>query len=60
MIVGTVRRREAVIRLTLRGFRGRQQVIEAVIDSGYTGWLTLPPAVIGWEPEHLRCLSGEG
>jgi clan AA aspartic protease len=31
----------------LSGFRGRQQEIEAVVDSGYTGWLTLPPAVIG-------------
>ena len=47
MIVGIVRRREALIRLTIRGFRGRQQEIEAVVDSGYTGWLTLPPAVIG-------------
>jgi clan AA aspartic protease len=46
MIVGIVRRREPLIRLTIRGFRGRQQEIEAVVDSGYTGWLTLPPAVI--------------
>src|SRR5437660_4810129 len=36
----------ARIRLTIRGFRGRQQEIEAVIDSGYTGWLTLPPTAI--------------
>ena len=27
-------------------FRGCQQEIEAVIDSGYTGWLTLPPTAI--------------
>ena len=47
MIVGIVRGREALFRLTIRGFRGRQQEIEAVVDSGYTGWLTLPPAVIG-------------
>jgi clan AA aspartic protease len=46
MIVGIVRRREPLISLTVRGFRGRQQEIEAVIDSRYTGWLTLPPAVI--------------
>jgi clan AA aspartic protease len=46
MIVGIVRRREALIRLTIRGFRGREQEIDAVVDSGYTGWLTLPPAVI--------------
>jgi clan AA aspartic protease len=47
MIGGIVQRREPLIRLTVRGFRGRQQVIEAVVDTGFTGWLTLPPAVIG-------------
>jgi clan AA aspartic protease len=46
MIVGMVRGREPLIRLTLRGWRGRQREIEAVVDTGYTGWLTLPPAVI--------------
>ena len=46
MIVGIVQGREALIRLTVRGFRGLQQEIEAVVDSGYTGWLTLPPSVI--------------
>ena len=46
MIVGIVQGREALIRLTVRGFRGRQQDIKAVVDSGYTGWLTLPPTVI--------------
>jgi clan AA aspartic protease len=46
MIVGVVRRREALVPLTVRGFRGLQQEVEAVVDSGYTGWLTLPPAVI--------------
>lgn len=46
MIVGTVRAREPLIRLTIRGFRGRRQEIHAVVDSGYTGWLTLPPAVL--------------
>jgi clan AA aspartic protease len=46
MIVGVVRGREARVRLTLRGYRGRQQELDAVVDSGYTGWLTLPPAAI--------------
>lgn len=46
MIVGVVRGREALIRLTIRGLRGRQRVIEAVIDTGYTGWLTLSPTAI--------------
>jgi clan AA aspartic protease len=47
MIVGVVQRREPLIRLTIRGFRGLQQEVEAVVDTGYTGWLTLPPTVIG-------------
>jgi clan AA aspartic protease len=55
MIVGVVRRREPLIRLTVRGFRGRRQEVEAVVDSGYTGWLTLPPAVIA--VLHLRWRS---
>lgn len=46
MIVGIVRGREALIRLTIRGYRGLQQEVETVVDSGYTGWLTLPPTVI--------------
>jgi clan AA aspartic protease len=46
MIVGMVRAREPMIRLAVRGFRGREQKIEAVVDTGYTGWLTLPPDVI--------------
>jgi clan AA aspartic protease len=46
MIVGIVQGREPLIWLTTRGLRGRQQEIEAVVDSGYTGWLTLPPTAI--------------
>ena len=46
MIVGMVKGREPLIRLTICGFRGRRQEIEAVVDTGYTGWLTLPPTVI--------------
>ncbi len=46
MITGVVQAREARIRLTVRGPRRREQEIEAVIDTGYTAWLTLPPSVI--------------
>jgi clan AA aspartic protease len=46
MIVGIVKARAPLIRLTIHGFRGREREIEAVVDTGYTGWLTLPPAVI--------------
>lgn len=46
MITGTVQSDEARIRLKVIGKRGREQEIEAVIDSGYSGALTLPPALI--------------
>ncbi len=46
MITGTVRSDEARIRLMVRGLRGRNQEVEAVIDTGYTASLTLPPALI--------------
>ncbi len=37
---------EAVVRLTVRGPSGQSQEIEAVIDTGYNGFLTLPPALV--------------
>ena len=46
MIIGTVKSDEARIRLQVKGLRGREQEVEAVSDSGFTGALTLPPAVI--------------
>jgi clan AA aspartic protease len=46
MITGVVQSDEARIRLTVRGPRGREQEVEAIIDTGYTASLTLPPSVI--------------
>ena len=47
MIRGTVNpRQEAVVRLRLRGPTGTEVDIEVLIDTGYTGSLTLPPAVV--------------
>jgi clan AA aspartic protease len=46
MITGAVKSNEARIRLKVKGRRGREQDVEAVIDSGYSGALTLPPALI--------------
>jgi clan AA aspartic protease len=46
MIVGIVQARKPLIRLTICGSRGYQQEIEAVVDTGYTGWLTLLPDMI--------------
>jgi clan AA aspartic protease len=46
MITGMVQSGEGRIRLTVKGARGREQEIEAAIDTGYTAALTLPPALI--------------
>jgi clan AA aspartic protease len=46
MITGVVQSGEGRIRLTVKGRAGQEQEIEAVIDTGYTASLTLPPAVI--------------
>ena len=37
---------EAVISLTLQGAEGRLRDIEAVVDTGYTGFLTLPSGLV--------------
>jgi clan AA aspartic protease len=37
---------EAIVRLTVRGPAGPARRIRAVIDTGYNGWLTLPPGHI--------------
>jgi clan AA aspartic protease len=46
MIAGAVNDREARIRLSVRGPDEREQEIEAVVDTGYTASLSLPPAQI--------------
>ena len=47
MIQGVVNAaNEAVVSLTLQGAEGRTQEIEAVVDTGYTGFLTLPPMLV--------------
>jgi predicted aspartyl protease len=47
MISGEVNAyREAVVRLPVRSPRGREQAIEAIVDTGFNGYLTLPPDVI--------------
>ena len=46
MILGTVNDTyEAVISLTVRGPSGQAREIEAVIDTGFNGFLSLPPAL---------------
>jgi clan AA aspartic protease len=46
MITGVVSSDEARIRFKVKGLRGQEQDVEAVIDTGYTASLTLPPAVV--------------
>ena len=46
MIVGRVNRREPIIPLIIREGGGHNLKIEAVVDTGHTGWLTLPPQLI--------------
>ena len=47
MIAGAVTTdREAVIRMVVRGPAGQEQGVEAVVDSGFDGWFSLPPALI--------------
>lgn len=46
MIIGTIRSNAARVRMKLLGSGGREQEVEAVIDTGFTGMLTLPSAVI--------------
>lgn len=52
MIRGTVNAdREAVVRLILIDANGHQHPTDVIVDTGYTGWLTLPPGLIanmGW------------
>jgi clan AA aspartic protease len=47
MINGVVNSdREATIRIVIVGPSGKEEEVEAIIDTGFTGFLTLPPALV--------------
>jgi clan AA aspartic protease len=46
MIEGVVSHLRPIVRLTLRDAIGQEWEIEAVMDTGFTGFLTLPPNVV--------------
>lgn len=47
MIAGVVNiHREAVIHLTVRGSQGEEREFEAIVDTGFNGWLSLPSTLI--------------
>jgi clan AA aspartic protease len=46
MIKGEVKSNEARIHLKIRGKRGLEREIRAIVDTGYSGSLTWPPALI--------------
>ena len=54
---------EATIRLTVRGTDGREQEVEAILDTGFNGSLTLPADIIAalglaWRTRGLVTLFG--
>ena len=66
MITGVVKSDEGRTRLKVQGIRGREQEVDACIDTGYTASLTLPPAMINalglrWRSvDRFRLADGSG
>lgn len=46
MIRGTVTKYEGIVRLVVFGRGGQREEVDAIVDTGYDGFLTLPPTMI--------------
>lgn len=46
MIIGIIANHRPIIRCIVRGPNGQETEIETVLDTGFTGFLTLPPAIV--------------
>jgi clan AA aspartic protease len=63
MITGEVSTdREAIVRVVVRSAHDRELAVEAVVDTGFDGWLSLPPSVIerlalAWRQRGLALLA---
>lgn len=63
MITGLVNtRRQALIQITIAGPTGQHRTLYAAIDTGFTGWLTLPINIIdelelNWNDEYTATLA---
>ena len=54
MIRGTVANHEGTVQLNVFGRADRCESIEAVVDTGYDGWLSLPQSLIIHRPSNRR------
>jgi len=57
MIAGSMKGREARVRVKVRGPRKQEQEVEAVLDTGYSAFLTLPPAVVAALGLRWKCFG---
>lgn len=62
MITGRVTDYKAIIRISIYNFNGQLYERDAIIDTGFDGWLSLPPAFIGilgltWKRRGLAVLA---
>jgi clan AA aspartic protease len=46
MIAGEVKSNEGHVRVRVKGPKGNEKILDAVVDTGYSGILTLPPTLI--------------